>query len=184
IIMDHVNNLIASTTFDKCFNNYGISEFELEKIIKEYCSVESLKSIEEYYSGYIMSEKKVYNPLEIFRYCTLHKIGDSYDTGIEKLLERLMKLYLEDDLNRQYLERLFDEEEIRSRKDVILILDSRNNYSFSYIINILKGAGYLSTEVKVEKSDEEERYVKFKFTNSKIKKDFQRMWYNIIDRKK
>lgn len=49
IIMDHVNNLIASTTFDKCFNNYGISEFELEKIIKEYCSVESLKSIEKWW---------------------------------------------------------------------------------------------------------------------------------------
>ncbi|WP_432205331.1 AAA family ATPase (plasmid) [Cetobacterium somerae] len=156
IIMDQVNNLAASTIFDKNLKYFGISEKELEEILKEYNLIENLEEVKKYYSGYIISRESVYNPLEIFRYCSASRIGDMYDTGLESLLKSLIKKELELDLHGfaiRDFKSFCEEFKITWEESVILIIE-KNNYWFSKIFTLLIGAGYLSINPKKSKNED------------------------------
>lgn len=179
IIMDPVNNLTDSSIFDKSFNHYGISEAELEEVLEKYSSIENLEKVKKDYGGYVFSKKKVYNPLEIFKYCILEE-ADSYDTGIETLIERLMKYDLKNDPHGYHkidLETFFEEKGLNSTEDVIIILDKDKRYMFSYLVQILIGAGYLSPRVNPEEKYEYDRFIRFEFTNLKIENALKRIFF-------
>lgn len=178
IIMDQVNNLAASTIFDKNLKYFGISEKELEEILKEYNLIENLEEVKKYYSGYIISRESVYNPLEIFRYCSAPRIGDMYDTGLESLLKSLIKKELELDLHGfaiRDFKSFCEEFKITWEESVILIIE-KNNYWFSKIFTLLIGAGYLSINPKKSKN-EDWNIREFIATNEKTKKDLLKIFY-------
>ncbi|MDX8334923.1 AAA family ATPase [Candidatus Cetobacterium colombiensis] len=178
IIMDQVDNLAASTIFDKNLKHFGISEKELEEILKEYNLIENLEEVKKYYSGYIISRESVYNPLEIFRYCSAPRIGDMYDTGLESLLKSLIKKELELDLHGfaiRDFKSFCEEFKITWEESVILIIE-KNNYWFSKIFTLLIGAGYLSINPKKSKN-EDWNIREFIATNEKTKKDLLKIFY-------
>ncbi|MBC2854536.1 AAA family ATPase [Cetobacterium sp. 2G large] len=178
IIMDEVNNLAASTIFDKNLKYFGISEKELNEILKEYDLIDNLEEIKKYYSGYVISGEIVYNPLEIFRYCLIPQVGDIYDTGLEKLLKNLIKKELELDLHgfsfRDFKE-FCEEFKISWEESVILIIEKNGKHWFSKFFTLLIAAGYLTINTKKSKN-EDWNIREFIVTNEKTKKDLLKIF--------
>ncbi|WP_047396110.1 AAA family ATPase, partial [Cetobacterium sp. ZOR0034] len=68
-IFSSLNNLKVSTLLINNYNHFGMTESEVETILKYYGLETTMDSAKSWYNGYTFGDEKVYNPWSILNHC-------------------------------------------------------------------------------------------------------------------
>ena len=160
-----MNNFKVYTIMDNEFaDDFGITEDEMKKIIKDFNIQDEEKEIKKWYDGYkIGNVEGIYNPWSILNYLTDKElkpywVNTSSNDLIKMILEKSTTL-------KEQMERLLKDEAIEATIDLETIIVGIENKEEN-IWGLMLQTGYLKVEETV--SLEERRY-KVKLPNNEIK---------------
>ena len=160
-----MNNFKVYTIMDNEFaDDFGITEDEMKKIIKDFNIQDEEKEIKKWYDGYkIGNVEGIYNPWSILNYLTDKElkpywVNTSSNDLIKVILEKSTTL-------KEQMERLLKDEAIEATIDLETIIVGIENKEEN-IWGLMLQTGYLKVEETV--SLEERRY-KVKLPNNEIK---------------
>ena len=160
-----MNNFDVYTIMDNEFaDDFGITEDEMKKIIKDFNIQDEEKEIKKWYDGYkIGNVEGIYNPWSILNYLTNKElkpywVNTSSNDLIKRTLEKSTTL-------KEQMERLLKDEAIEATIDLETIIVGIENKEEN-IWGLMLQTGYLKVEETV--SLEERRY-KVKLPNNEIK---------------
>ena len=160
-----MNNFKIYTIMDNEFaDDFGITEDEMKKIIKDFNIQDEEKEIKKWYDGYkIGNVEGIYNPWSILNYLTDKElkpywVNTSSNDLIKRILEKSTTL-------KEQMERLLKDEAIEATIDLETIIVGIENKEEN-IWGLMLQTGYLKVEETV--SLEERRY-KVKLPNNEIK---------------
>ena len=160
-----MNNFKVYTIMDNEFaDDFGITEDEMKKIIKDFNIQDEEKEIKKWYDGYkIGNVEGIYNPWSILNYLTDKElkpywVNTSSNDLIKRILEKSTTL-------KEQMERLLKDEAIEATIDLETIIVGIENKEEN-IWGLMLQTGYLKVEETV--SLEERRY-KVKLPNNEIK---------------
>ena len=160
-----MNNFDVYTIMDNEFaDDFGITEDEMKKIIKDFNIQDEEKEIKRWYDGYkIGNVEGIYNPWSILNYLTDKElkpywVNTSSNDLIKRILEKSTTL-------KEQMERLLKDEAIEATIDLETIIVGIENKEEN-IWGLMLQTGYLKVEETV--SLEERRY-KVKLPNNEIK---------------
>ena len=160
-----MNNFKVYTIMDNEFaDDFGITEDEMKKIIKDFNIQDEEKEIKKWYDGYkIGNVEGIYNPWSILNYLTDKElkpywVNTSSNDLIKRILEKSATL-------KEQMERLLKDEAIEATIDLETIIVGIENKEEN-IWGLMLQTGYLKVEETV--SLEERRY-KVKLPNNEIK---------------
>ena len=160
-----MNNFKIYTIMDNEFaDDFGITEDEMKKIIKDFNIQDEEKEIKKWYDGYkIGNVEGIYNPWSILNYLTDKElkpywVNTSSNDLIKMILEKSTTL-------KEQMERLLKDEAIEATIDLETIIVGIENKEEN-IWGLMLQTGYLKVEETV--SLEERRY-KVKLPNNEIK---------------
>ena len=160
-----MNNFDVYTIMDNEFaDDFGITEDEMKKIIKDFNIQDEEKEIKKWYDGYkIGNVEGIYNPWSILNYLTDKElkpywVNTSSNDLIKMILEKSTTL-------KEQMERLLKDEAIEATIDLETIIVGIENKEEN-IWGLMLQTGYLKVEETV--SLEERRY-KVKLPNNEIK---------------
>ena len=148
-IFSDLNNLMIHTVlnndeYSKCF---GMLEFEVEQMLREYNIQYKIEDVKTWYNGYKFGNSNVYNPWSILNYIyykelTAYWINTSSNIVIEKMLK---------DSDSRVFKTL---EDLFSKKDVAVTISDNivfeKHLSPSEIWELLLFSGYLTTKEKID----------------------------------
>ena len=160
-----MNNFDVYTIMDNEFaDDFGITEDEMKKIIKDFNIQDEEKEIKKWYDGYkIGNVEGIYNPWSILNYLKNKElkpywVNTSSNDLIKMILEKSTTL-------KEQMERLLKDEAIEATIDLETIIVGIENKEEN-IWGLMLQTGYLKVEETV--SLEERRY-KVKLPNNEIK---------------
>lgn len=176
-IFSGANNFNIYTVLDddEFSEDFGITEGELEKIIKDFEVEEDREEIKKWYDGYIIGDTKgLYNPWSILNFLLKKKLMPYWvNTSSNDLIKMILK---KSTTIKQKIESLLRDEEIEVTLDsetvIVGIEENEDN-----IWGLLLGTGYLKV---VETVNIAEGLYKVKIPNNEIKELFRnivRDWF-------
>ena len=170
-IFTGANNFDVFTVLDNEFSsNFGITEQEMEKIMKDFQVAEKKEEIKRWYDGYTIGEQEgIYNPWSVLKYLQTRKLQPYW---VNTSSNDLIKLILKDSTTvKEKIERLLKDEPIEVTVDQETVMIGIENNEDN-IWGLLVGTGYLKVvEIK------ERKKCKVQIPNYEIKELFE----NIID---
>ena len=151
-IFSTLNNLKVSTLLTENYNHFGMTEYEVETILKYYGLETTVDAAKSWYNGYTFGDEKVYNPWSILNHCENGKLISYWvNTSANTLIMKLLK-DADNDINDIFYELL------RGRAAKTILDDSMifgEKYSNSTILYLMFSAGYLT----IDRIGEEEALV-------------------------
>ena len=168
-IFSGANNFDVYTVLDNEFaDDFGITEEEMDKIIKDFNIQEEKEEIKKWYDGYKIGEvEEIYNPWSIINYLN-KKVLMPY--WVNTSSNDLIKLVLKNSSTiKEKIERLLKDEEIEvpiNLETVIVGIENNENN----IWGLMLGTGYLKV---VQVVDLNKRLYRVKFPNYEIKYLFE-----------
>ena len=168
-IFSGANNFDVYTVLDNEFaDDFGITEEEMDKIIKDFNIQEEKEEIKKWYDGYKIGEVEgIYNPWSIINYLN-KKVLMPY--WVNTSSNDLIKLVLKNSSTiKEKIERLLKDEEIEvpiNLETVIVGIENNENN----IWGLMLGTGYLKV---VQVVDLNKRLYRVKFPNYEIKYLFE-----------
>ena len=173
-IFSGANNFDVYTVLDNEFcNDFGITEQEIEKMIKDFNVEDEKEEIKKWYDGYKIGEQEgIYNPWSVLQYMKNKKLQPYW---VNTSSNDLIKLILKNSTTvKEKIERLLKDEiiEVTINQETIMVGIEDNEEN---IWGLLVGTGYL----KVIESDSEGT-CKVQIPNYEIKNLFQsiiRDWF-------
>ena len=160
-----MNNFKVYTIMDNEFaDDFGITEDEMKKIIKDFNIQDEEKEIKKWYDGYkIGNVEGIYNPWSILNYLKNKELKPYW---VNTSSNDLIKMTLEKSTTlKEQMERLLKDEAIEATIDLETIIVGIENKEEN-IWGLMLQTGYLKVEETV--SLEERRY-KVKLPNNEIK---------------
>ena len=174
-IFSGLNNLRVHTILDNRFTEYfGITESEVEKVLKDFNLEFELQDVQKWYNGYLFGDIKVYNPWSIINFLNDEKLKPYW---VNTSGNELIKLYLKKLKNEIFddFSKLLNREEIYKRiNENMTFSNLESNYSKN-IWNLFFHSGYLTLGKKIE--DDGMCYLKI--PNEEILKMFSEMFIEI-----
>ena len=174
-IFSGLNNLRVYTILDNRFTEYfGITESEVEKVLKDFNLEFELQDVQKWYNGYLFGDIKVYNPWSIINFLNDEKLKPCW---VNTSGNELIKLYLKKLKNEIFddFSKLLNREEIYKRiNENMTFSNLESNYSKN-IWNLFFHSGYLTLGKKIE--DDGMCYLKI--PNEEILKMFSEMFIEI-----
>ena len=168
-IFSGANNFKVYTVLDNEFaDDFGITEEEMDKVIKDFNIEEEKEEIKKWYDGYKIGEVEgIYNPWSILNYLTDKKLMPYW---VNTSSNDLIKLVLKNSSTiKEKIERLLKDEEIEvpiNLETVIVGIENNENN----IWGLMLGTGYLKV---VQVVDLNKRLYRVKFPNYEIKYLFE-----------
>ncbi|MGL4902793.1 MAG: AAA family ATPase [Cetobacterium sp.] len=156
------------------YNHFGMTEDEVETILKYYGLETELDAAKSWYNGYTFGNEKVYNPWSILNHC---ENGDliSYwvNTSANTLIMQLLK-DADEDINDTFYELL------RGGVARVILDDNMifgEKYSDSTILYLMFSAGYLT----IDRVGERRREYYLRIPNEEVKDYFRKTFVEIAD---
>ena len=168
-IFSGANNFDVYTVLDNEFaDDFGITEEEMDKIIKDFNIQEEKEEIKKWYDGYKIGEVEgIYNPWSIINYLNKKALMPYW---VNTSSNDLIKLVLKNSSTiKEKIERLLKDEEIEvpiNLETVIVGIENNENN----IWGLMLGTGYLKV---VQVVDLNKRLYRVKFPNYEIKYLFE-----------
>ena len=168
-IFSGANNFKVYTVLDNEFaDDFGITEEEMDKIIKDFNIQEEKEEIKKWYDGYTIGNVEgIYNPWSILNYLTDRKLMPYW---VNTSSNDLIKLVLKNSSTiKEKIERLLKDEEIEvpiNLETVIVGIENNENN----IWGLMLGTGYLKV---VQEVDLNKKLYRVKFPNYEIKYLFE-----------
>jgi len=174
-IFSGLNNLRVHTILDNRFTEYfGITESEVEKVLKDFNLEFELQDVQKWYNGYLFGDIKVYNPWSIINFLNDEKLKPYW---VNTSGNELIKLYL-----KKLKNEIFDDfSKLLNKKSILRRIDENMtfaNLEANYeenIWNLFFHSGYLTLGKKIE--DDGMCYLKI--PNEEILKMFSEMFIEI-----
>ena len=175
-IFSGLNNLRVHTILDNRFTEYfGITESEVEKVLKDFNLEFELQDVQKWYNGYLFGDIKVYNPWSIINFLNDEKLKPYW---VNTSGNELIKLYL-----KKLKNEIFDDfSKLLNKKSILRRIDENMtfaNLEANYeenIWNLFFHSGYLTLAEEVQ-DDEEQVYLKI--PNEEILKMFSKMFIEV-----
>ena len=175
-IFSGLNNLRVHTILDNRFTEYfGITESEVEKVLKDFNLEFELQDVQKWYNGYLFGDIKVYNPWSIINFLNDEKLKSYW---VNTSGNELIKLYL-----KKLKNEIFDDfSKLLNKKSILRRIDENMtfaNLEANYeenIWNLFFHSGYLTLAEEVQ-DDEEQVYLKI--PNEEISKMFSKMFIEV-----
>ena len=175
-IFSGLNNLRVHTILDNRFTEYfGITESEVEKVLKDFNLEFELQDVQQWYNGYLFGDIKVYNPWSIINFLNDEKLKPYW---VNTSGNELIKLYLKKLKNEIFddFSKLLNKKAILKRiDDNMTFANLEANYEEN-IWNLFFHSGYLTLAEEIQ-DDEEQVYLKI--PNEEILKMFSKMFIEI-----
>ena len=175
-IFSGLNNLRVHTILDNRFTEYfGITESEVEKVLKDFNLEFELQDVQKWYNGYLFGDIKVYNPWSIINFLNDEKLKPYW---VNTSGNELIKLYLKKLKNEIFddFSKLLNKKAILKRiDDNMTFANLEANYEEN-IWNLFFHSGYLTLAEEIQ-DDEEQVYLKI--PNEEILKMFSKMFIEI-----
>ena len=172
-IFSGANNFDVYTVLDNEFaDDFGITEEEMDKVIKDFEVQDKKEEIKEWYDGYKIGETEgIYNPWSILNYLNKKEIMPYWvNTSSNDLIKLILK---NSSTVKERIQRLLNDEAIEVKIDLETIIVGIENNEEN-IWGLMVQTGYLKVEEVVDLVSK--RY-KVKFPNYEIKHLFE----DIID---
>ena len=175
-IFSGLNNLRVHTILDNRFTEYfGITESEVEKVLKDFNLEFELQDVQKWYNGYLFGDIEVYNPWSIINFLNDEKLKSYW---VNTSGNELIKLYL-----KKLKNEIFDDfSKLLNKKSILRRIDENMtfaNLEANYeenIWNLFFHSGYLTLAEEVQ-DDEEQVYLKI--PNEEILKMFSKMFIEV-----
>ena len=175
-IFSGLNNLRVHTILDNRFTEYfGITESEVEKVLKDFNLEFELQDVQKWYNGYLFGDIKVYNPWSIINFLNDEKLKPYW---VNTSGNEFIKLYLKKLKNEIFddFSKLLNKKAILKRiDDNMTFANLEANYEEN-IWNLFFHSGYLTLAEEVQ-DDEEQVYLKI--PNEEILKMFSKMFIEV-----
>lgn len=146
-IFSGLNNLVVDTVLTNDFKYFGLTEKEVEEMLKYYELDYELEEVKKWYNGYNFGNELVYNPWSLVNFASTKRlepywVNTSDNSLIKKLLNKNDKKVF------QELELIFNDETILETIRENIIFDDLNN--INTIWSLMLFSGYLTyTDKKV-----------------------------------
>lgn len=146
-IFSGLNNLVVDTVLTNDFKYFGLTEKEVEEMLKYYELDYELEEVKKWYNGYNFGDELVYNPWSLVNFASTKRlepywVNTSDNSLIKKLLNKNDKKVF------QELELIFNDETILETIRENIIFDDLNN--INTIWSLMLFSGYLTyTDKKV-----------------------------------
>ena len=170
-IFSGANNFKVFTVLDDEFSDdFGITEEEMDKVIKDFNIQDKKEDIKEWYDGYTIGHTNgIYNPWSILNYLTDKKLMPYW---VNTSSNDLIKLVLKNSSTiKEKIERLLRDETIEVPINLETVIVGIENNEDN-IWGLMLGTGYLKV---VEVVDLNEQIYKVKLPNYEIKLLFQQI---------
>lgn len=90
-IFSGLNNLAVSTILDRDFNHFGLTEEEVEELLKYYELEYELEEVKKWYNGYKFGKKLVYNPWSLINFASKNELNPYWvNTSDNSLIKELL----------------------------------------------------------------------------------------------
>ena len=90
-IFSGLNNLAVSTILDRDFNHFGLTEEEVEELLKYYELEYELEEVKKWYNGYQFGKKLVYNPWSLINFASKNELNPYWvNTSDNSLIKELL----------------------------------------------------------------------------------------------
>ena len=90
-IFSGLNNLAVSTILDNDFNHFGLTEDEVEELLKYYELEYELEDVKKWYNGYRFGKKLVYNPWSLINFASKNELNPYWvNTSDNSLIKELL----------------------------------------------------------------------------------------------
>ncbi|MGL5904241.1 MAG: AAA family ATPase, partial [Cetobacterium sp.] len=172
-IFSSLNNLKVSTLLTNNYNHFGMTESEVEEILKYYNLETTMESAKSWYNGYTFGDEKVYNPWSILNHCENGELISYWvNTSANTLIIKLLK-EADEDIKDTFYE-LLNGGSARTILDDNMIFGEK--YSDSTILYLMFSAGYLT----IDRPGEEEDQYYLRIPNLEVKKYFRKTFISIL----
>ncbi|MGL5574723.1 PD-(D/E)XK nuclease domain-containing protein, partial [Cetobacterium sp.] len=142
-IFSGLNNLAVSTILDRDFNHFGLTEEEVEELLKYYELEYELEEVKKWYNGYKFGNKLVYNPWSLINFASKNELNPYWvNTSDNTLIKQL--LTKNDEKVFEELELVFKGETIWETISENIIFDDLDN--INTIWSLMLFSGYLTYE--------------------------------------
>ena len=168
-IFSGANNFKVFTVLDDEFSDdFGITEEEMDKVIKDFNIQDKKEDIKEWYDGYTIGHTKgIYNPWSILNYLTDRKLMPYW---VNTSSNDLIKLVLKNSSTiKEKIERLLRDETIEVPINLETVIVGIENNEDN-IWGLMLGTGYLKVEETVDLT---KGIYKVKLPNREIKELFR-----------
>ena len=168
-IFSGANNFDVYTVLDDEFSDdFGITEEEMDKVIKDFNIQDKKEDIKEWYDGYTIGHTKgIYNPWSILNYLTDRKLMPYW---VNTSSNDLIKLVLKNSSTiKEKIERLLRDETIEVPINLETVIVGIENNEDN-IWGLMLGTGYLKVEETVDLT---KGIYKVKLPNREIKELFR-----------
>ena len=142
-IFSGLNNLAVSTILDNEFNHFGLTEEEVEELLKYYGLEYELEDVKKWYNGYRFGKELVYNPWSLINFASKNELNPYWvNTSDNSLIRELLDK--NDSKVFEELELVFKGEIIWESISENIIFDDLNN--INTIWSLMLFSGYLTYE--------------------------------------
>lgn len=173
-IFSTLNNLKVSTILSEDYTQFGMEEWEVNRILNYYNLETTLEDTKMWYNGYLFGKVKVYNPWSILNYCDTKKLESFWvNTSANKLIMKILEE--SGDKIKDIFYKLLKDEKVSTILNDYMIFGE--NYSDSTVLYLMFSAGYLTIDGLSEEWDDE-YYIKI--PNYEVMKYFKNTFIDII----
>ncbi|RRD34759.1 hypothetical protein EII28_11605 [Fusobacterium nucleatum] len=150
-IFSDLNNLRTYTILSDVYtDNYGLTEEEVGKSLKNYGIEAEISNVKDWYDGYRFGDSEVYNPWSILNFLQDKELRAYWvDTSGNDLINDVLKKITKDTIRA--LEKLFDGEGLR--QNISGTSDLSKLLNENELWELLLFSGYLTIEEKIDQKN-------------------------------
>ena len=172
-IFSDLNNFISYTTLNNDYSqSFGLTEKEVENMLKYYKIEYEMSDVKKWYDGYSFGKDEIYNPWSILNFVKNRELKAYWiNTSSNFMIRELLQKLGEEGLVT--LEKIFNQEEVAVRITDNVRLGS--NLSVSEVWELMLYSGYLTVKEKISDG----RYL-VRIPNMEIMKFFKDEFLTIV----
>lgn len=172
-IFSDLNNFISYTTLNNDYSqSFGLTEKEVENMLKYYKIEYEMSDVKKWYDGYSFGKDEIYNPWSILNFVKNRELKAYWiNTSSNFMIRELLQKSGEEGLST--LEKIFNQEEVAVRITDNVRLG--NNLSVSEVWELMLYSGYLTVKEKLDDG----RYL-VRIPNMEIMKFFKDEFLTIV----
>ncbi|MCF2640060.1 AAA family ATPase [Fusobacterium varium] len=147
-IFSDLNNFISYTTLNNDYSqSFGLTEKEVENMLKYYQIEYEISDVKKWYDGYSFGKDEIYNPWSILNFVKNRELKAYWiNTSSNFMIRELLQKSGEEGLAT--LEKIFNQEEVAVRITDNVRLG--NNLSVSEVWELMLYSGYLTVKEKLD----------------------------------
>ncbi|MGL6099325.1 MAG: AAA family ATPase [Fusobacteriaceae bacterium] len=175
-IFSSLNNLKVSTILTGDYNYFGMTETEVEEILRYYDLQTTLEDTKKWYNGYLFGDLRVYNPWSILYHCSSRKLEAFWINTSGNLLIKEILRYADKEIFNTF-HTLLKNGSVKTTLQENMVFGMK--YSDSTLLYLMFSAGYLT----IDRKGEEKHQYYLTIPNYEVKEYFQDTFMEIVSPK-